>query len=202
MTWARLEESFAEHPKVADLSDASFRAHVSAICYSSRTLSNGFVPGGILGQLRATKRVAVELVAAGLWEVSGKGFLIHDYLEYNPSRDDVEQRRLLNSAVGSIRHLIAAALSTGARASELSRLRICDLDPVNGSVFIAESKSGKSRHIPLTSAGLKLFCDLAKGRSLRSQSGLARTGALQTRRCSVRHDGGRIPGTPYTTYND
>jgi integrase len=91
--------------------------------------------------------------------------------------DDVEQRRLLNAAIGSIRHLIAAALSTGARASELARLRICDFDPENGSVFIAESKSGKSRHIPLTSAGLKLFCDLVKGRStgepiLRQPTGL------------------------------
>jgi integrase len=79
--------------------------------------------------------------------------------------DAKEQQQLLKCAAGSIRHLIAAALMTGARASELSRLRVYDFNQQNGSVFIAESKSGKSRHIPLTDGGVKLFSDLSRSRS-------------------------------------
>ena len=39
-----------------------------------------------------------------------------------------------------------------------------DFDAGNGSVFIAESKSGKARHIPLTTGGRALFDRLADGR--------------------------------------
>jgi integrase len=92
--------------------------------------------------------------------------------------DADEQRRLLESAEGPLRHMIAAALMTGARASELARLRVCDLDRENGSVFVAESKAGKSRHIPLTAGGVKLFQELAADRGggeplLRQDTGLA-----------------------------
>jgi integrase len=75
-----------------------------------------------------------------------------------------EQLKLLEEARGPLLHLIAAALMTGARASELSRLRVCDFDHRNGSIFIAESKSGKSRHIPLTAGAAQLFSDLSSGR--------------------------------------
>jgi integrase len=75
-----------------------------------------------------------------------------------------EQRALLENCSGAIRNLVAAALMTGARFGELSRLTARDLDPDNGSVFIAESKAGKSRHVPLTTGGLAFFRQLAEGR--------------------------------------
>ena len=68
-----------------------------------------------------------------------------------------EQWKLLGVATGDLRDLVAAALMTGARFGELARLRVRDFDPTNGSVFIAESKSGKARHIPLTAGGLAFF---------------------------------------------
>jgi integrase len=75
-----------------------------------------------------------------------------------------EQKKLLSVATGDLRDLIAAALMTGARFGELARLRVRDFDPTNESVFIAESKSGKARHIPLTAGGLALFTRLAAER--------------------------------------
>jgi integrase len=75
-----------------------------------------------------------------------------------------EQQRLLNTAEGALRDLIAAALMTGARFSEIARLTVRDFDRGNGSVFIAESKSGKARHVPLTARGVTLFERLAAGK--------------------------------------
>jgi hypothetical protein len=37
--------------------------------------------------------VAEHLVAVGLWEPAPNGYRVHDYLDYNPSRDEVEQKR-------------------------------------------------------------------------------------------------------------
>lgn len=72
-----------------------------------------------------------------------------------------EQRALVAHAAGELRDLVAAALMTGARFGELARLSVKDFDPVNESVFIAESKSGKARHVPLTGGGTLLFSRLA-----------------------------------------
>ena len=70
-----------------------------------------------------------------------------------------DQQRLLDAAEGDLRDLVAAALMTGARFGELSRLQLQDFDAGNGSVFIAESKSGKARHVPLTPGGRVLYGD-------------------------------------------
>jgi hypothetical protein len=34
-----------------------------------------------------------SLVAAGIWETADDGYLIHDYLHYQPSKADVQERR-------------------------------------------------------------------------------------------------------------
>src|SRR5260370_4308445 len=75
--------------------------------------------------------------------------------------DTAEQNALLGAASGALRRLIAAALMTGARFGELARLRVSDFDPANGSIFIAKSKSGKPRHVPLTDGGVDPFTSLA-----------------------------------------
>lgn len=98
MTWARLDDSFAEHPKVGRLSDTAFRAHVTAICYSARLLTDGFVPDAAV---RAYPRKAVEeLRKIGLWErdSDGSGWWLHDYLDYNPTRERVLAKRASDSA--------------------------------------------------------------------------------------------------------
>lgn len=96
MPWVRFDDNYPDHPKVSELSDAAFRLHVSAICYSSRYLTDGFVSRGQLRRIATTDDLAGvldELVAAGLFEPADGGFWIHDYLDYNPSRDAVESRR-------------------------------------------------------------------------------------------------------------
>lgn len=77
---------------------------------------------------------------------------------------DDEQRALLQQAEGDVCDLVAAALMTGARFGELARLTVKDFDRTNGSVFIAESKSGKARHVPLSSGGVALLERLAADR--------------------------------------
>lgn len=78
--------------------------------------------------------------------------------------DTAEQNALLKASSGALRRLVAAALMTGARFGELARLRVSDFDPANGSIFIAKSKSGKPRHVPLTDGGAELFSALAADR--------------------------------------
>lgn len=106
MTWVRIDDTFPEHPKVVGLSAAAFRLHVTAICYASRNLTDGYVPRGALRALGGTKQRVAELVKAGLWDGGGAtGWQLHDYLDYNRSRGDVEdERRAARSRMGRARN--------------------------------------------------------------------------------------------------
>lgn len=93
MTWAKLDDSFPEHPKVASLSDKAFRLHVTAICYAARNLTDGFVPKAVLPMLGGSIKLAGELVTIGAWDKTPAGWDIHDFLDYNPSRASIEEER-------------------------------------------------------------------------------------------------------------
>lgn len=97
MTWVRIDDQFADHPKVVGLSASAFRLHVTAICYAARQETDGVIPRGAAFVL-AAKRHAKELVEAGLWEVHPSGFRVHDYLEYNPSAQSLREKRAADSA--------------------------------------------------------------------------------------------------------
>src|SRR6202040_2613989 len=75
-----------------------------------------------------------------------------------------EVTRLTNAAQGNFRDLVKAALFTGCRYGELSRLRAGDFNPDSGTVFVGQSKSGKARHVVLTGEGQRFFESLTVGR--------------------------------------
>ena len=97
MGWLRLDDAFGTHPKVAGLSDRAFRAHVMGLLYCAQHLTDGFVPRA-MGP-RAT--TAKELERAGLWSTSRRGWMIHDFLDYNPSRAEVDDKRRAKSIAGA-----------------------------------------------------------------------------------------------------
>lgn len=75
-----------------------------------------------------------------------------------------EVRRLVNAAQGEFRTLLNAALFTGCRYGELTRMRVGDFNPDAGTVFVAKSKSGKARHVVLTEEGQSFFRQIGAGR--------------------------------------
>jgi len=75
-----------------------------------------------------------------------------------------DQVRLVNACPADFKNLVRGALLTGARYGELARLRVEDFNSTAGTVFIAESKSGKPRHVVLTEEGKRLFVGLTAGK--------------------------------------
>jgi integrase len=68
-----------------------------------------------------------------------------------------ESQRLINAAEQDFRPLIKAALMSGARYGELTRLLVEDFNPDSETLLIRKSKSGKARHIELTAEGAAFF---------------------------------------------
>jgi hypothetical protein len=94
MTWVKLDDGLPDHAKVADLSDAAFRAYITALCFCSRNLTDGELTESQIRRIGMSKSAREELLEATLIEPrEGGGAVLHDFLEYQPSRAQVHARR-------------------------------------------------------------------------------------------------------------
>jgi integrase len=76
-----------------------------------------------------------------------------------------EATRLINTADPKFRPLVEAALQTGCRYGELTRLEVVDFNADAGTVAIRKSKTGKARHVVLTDEGMTFFRSITVGRA-------------------------------------
>jgi hypothetical protein len=97
MSWVRLDDQFPNHAKIMSVGSDAFRLHVTAMCWSATQLTDGAVPTTATRQLgwfcADLKQATAELETAGLWDAAPGGWTIHDYLDYNPSREQVLKER-------------------------------------------------------------------------------------------------------------
>jgi hypothetical protein len=93
MSWVRVDDKMWSHPKFAGLSAGATRLWLFGLCWCNQQQSDGFVPSAMLRVLRGSPADAAGLVAAGLWVVGPDGWSYHDYLEYQPSRDQLTTQR-------------------------------------------------------------------------------------------------------------
>ena len=101
MTWVKLDDTMPDNPKVAMLSLPSRWAYISSICFAARNKTDGFIPATSLGAVYATAKYAAELEAGGLWEPCKGGWVIHDFLKHNRSREQMAAVSEIRSKVGS-----------------------------------------------------------------------------------------------------
>lgn len=96
MTWVKIDDAITEHPKFLSLSPAGWTMWLHGIAYCSRNLSDGRIPKPMLQRLSSLsqpKKAAAELVAAGLWHESDDAYQVHDYLDHQRSRAQVNGER-------------------------------------------------------------------------------------------------------------
>lgn len=98
MPWVKLDDHFDEHPKIARLDDHALALFVCGLAYCNRNLTDGFIPSQVgLGQLRFcdgnTTPAIRQLETVGMWEKKDGGWQVHDFPEYQPSREAVLKER-------------------------------------------------------------------------------------------------------------
>jgi len=120
MPYALLDDTFHSHPKLVASGWAARGLYAAALSYCAAYLTDGFVPGSWIKTIGAG-RIAERLALHGLWIKSRaaqrflitasdgeaetlvcpeNGYVIQDYLEYNPSRRQIEQKRLQKAIAG------------------------------------------------------------------------------------------------------
>lgn len=97
MTWLKLDDKFAGNPKITPLSDGAFRLHVAGMLYCAQHETDGRIPPEAVPTLMPKFRRGYldELISSDrdLWHRNGVGYVVHDFTEYNPSRDQLQARR-------------------------------------------------------------------------------------------------------------
>ncbi|MGW1071523.1 hypothetical protein [Streptomyces sp. NPDC002537] len=112
MAWSRIDDSLHSHPKIMLVGNAATGLFVRLISYAGQHLTDGFVPAHV-ARAYGTPRLLNALCDANLLtrvdpksnqtsethpHLQGPGFVIHDYLDYNPSREQVHAERAKNAA--------------------------------------------------------------------------------------------------------
>jgi hypothetical protein len=95
MTWIRIDDTLPDHPKLIGLPDNAFRLYITILCYSSRYLTDGFIPSPVADRL-GHAGVFGELNVAGLIEPLDDGWQICNYSEYQSTKADVEEKKAHN----------------------------------------------------------------------------------------------------------
>lgn len=91
MAWVRIHDGAMTHPKIIGLSDKAFRLWIWGLSYSQQHLTNGAIPSVAIPSRMV--RATADLVTANLWDASASGYQVHDYLDWNDSRDVVLKKR-------------------------------------------------------------------------------------------------------------
>jgi hypothetical protein len=91
VAWVRIHDGAMTHPKVIGLSDKAFRLWIWGLSYSQQHLTNGAIPAAAIPA--RVSRATSDLLDKGLWEQLASGYQVHDYLDWNDSRDVVLKKR-------------------------------------------------------------------------------------------------------------
>jgi hypothetical protein len=92
MPWFKLDDSFHSHPKVIKAGNEATGLYVRCGSYAAQHLTDGFIPEQVALHY-GTPKLADALVSAKLWRRVRGGWRMPDYLQYNPSKEAVENER-------------------------------------------------------------------------------------------------------------
>jgi len=103
MAWVRLDDQAPRNAKILMAGPAAAWMWVCGIAHCQAHLSEGFIADvaiamiGVRGEERARK-LAEVLVTCGLFDRVDGGYMVHDYLDFNDTREEAIARKVSLSA--------------------------------------------------------------------------------------------------------
>lgn len=93
MTWFKVDDGFALHPKAIAAGNAALGLWVRAGSWCGAHLTDGRLPAGMVGTLGGHARDARKLIAAGLWCQTEDGYQFVDWEQWQPTKAQVKAER-------------------------------------------------------------------------------------------------------------
>jgi hypothetical protein len=92
MTWAKIDDQLAFHPKAVQAGNEALGMWVRAMSYSCQMLTGGFIAKDMAVAFGGVK-VAKRLVNARLWHEVDGGYQFHDWDQYQPCAETEKAKR-------------------------------------------------------------------------------------------------------------
>lgn len=149
MSWFRVDDKAAFHRKVLKAGNEAFGAFARMGSWSSDHLTDGRVPIET-ALLIANEHVLQKLCFVGLLEPDGADFVIHDFLDYNPSAEEIREERAHNAEVKA-KAGRAGGIASGV-ARRANKLKQNEAEPKQGASSSvqanAKQNEAPSRPVP------------------------------------------------------
>lgn len=108
MAWLKLDDQIFLNRKIAQCDAETKLLYIVGLTYCANQLTDGFIPSGVLPLLagmagidwQIAKQNASKLVDVCLWSATPDGWQIPDYLDYNPSREQVLHNQSIRKEAG------------------------------------------------------------------------------------------------------
>jgi hypothetical protein len=109
MAWLKLDDQIFYNRKVAQCDTETKMLYIVGLTYCAHQLTDGFIPSSVLPLLagmagvdwQIAKQNASNLLSKSLWVEAEGGWLVPDFLEYNPSREQVLHNQAIRAEAGS-----------------------------------------------------------------------------------------------------
>ena len=102
MPWAKVDDKLHGHPKAAKAGLEALGLHLLAMSHCAAYETEGHVAPEFTTRTAGKRADALtdRLVESGLWELNGTGWVIHDWLEYNPTRKETAELAKARAVAG------------------------------------------------------------------------------------------------------
>ena len=92
MTWVKLDDKFWANPKVLRIGNEAAGAFARMLSHCGDQMTDGLIPAETAAFI-ARPKVIEKLTESGFLVAEGDNLKIPDYLEFNPSREQIEAKR-------------------------------------------------------------------------------------------------------------
>lgn len=103
--FARIGLDYADHPKIARLSDAAFRAHMTMILYARRFTTDGRIPKQFAKQFAEQTLEELLTYDAGKPLLTQDGpdgdYWLHDFADWQETRAEIEEKSQVRRVAGA-----------------------------------------------------------------------------------------------------
>jgi hypothetical protein len=121
MPWIKLDDQWMNHPKIIKAGRDARDMWLASLSWCAQYLTDGYFPAELLPTLAVMAIVDVancqefakRLLEVGLWERTENGYHIHDYNDYNPTKEQAEATKKARSEAGRVGGIAKASKTPG-----------------------------------------------------------------------------------------
>ncbi len=155
MAWTRIDDQFLRNPKIQRAGVHGMALYLAGLIYCNTNKTDGFIDEYLLPGLcgdafqTPTRKSAEKLVELKLWHKVDGGYIVNDFLDYNRSKDEIEEINRKRAEAGAKGGRTKAANAKQSAINSEVNAKQNDSKDIANAKQIAKQKSTPNTLIPL-----------------------------------------------------